>query len=316
MKKLSWMLIVALIVSLFAFTAVAEDAVTPVEIWPEGNVPYEYDPVNAPTTVTQFELWGSTMDVPTESYAPYMMAYTVENPIYSVVLMPGGGYFHMNSLELEGSAIAAKFNEAGISCFVVAYRIGPNDYRGILADGQRAMRYVRYHAADYGIDPDKIAMMGFSQGGHLSIMTAEHTEFAIDDPDYVPDEIDSVSCAPNALILGYPVVTLEEGVTFEPGALIFCNGNQELREKYSGENAVTADLGPVFIWLCADDDLVPPENSYRLAQACAEAGVEYELHVFQEGGHGIGLAEGQDCSIWMNLAIDFVERLAAESAAE
>lgn len=310
MKKLLLLAAAACTLALTA-PALAEDYEL-IPLYPEGNVAYAYDAENAPTAVTQVEFLGSMLDLPTESYDPYLAAFPVENPIYSVVFFPGSGYFHMNSFEMEGVDIARKMNEQGISCFVCGYRVSPNDYRAILADGQRAVRYVRYHAEDYGIDPEKIAVFGFSAGGHLALMTSEHTDFAVEDPNYTPDEIDEVSCKPNAVLLGYPVVTMEEGVTFEPGAQVFYNGEatEEARAAYSAELAVPEDMGPVFIWLCADDNLVPNANSLRLAAQCDALGIPYELHVFQQGGHGIGLAEGMEASAWYDLAVSFIQRLA------
>lgn len=313
MKKRLLLFIAACATVLMASPVFAEETHELVPLYPEGNVAYAYDAENAPTAVTEVDFFGAPLELPTESYDPYISAYTVENPIYSVIFFPGSGYFHMDSYALEGTDIAQKMNERGISCFVVGYRVSPNDYRGILADGQRAVRYVRYHADDYGIDPDKIAVFGFSAGGHLALMTTEHPDYTVEDENYVPDEIDEISSMPNACLLGYPVVTMEEGVTFEPGAQVFFNGEAtaEARAQFSAENSLPDDMGPVFIWLCADDDLVPNANSLRLAAACDEKGIPYELHVFQSGGHGIGLAEGIDTSSWFDLSVDFINRLAA-----
>ena len=310
--------ILALILVLSCFTALAEAAEPELEpLYPEGNVAFAYDAENNPTSVTEIEFFGNTIPLPmTEPYDPYIKAYTVENPIYSVIFFPGSGYFHMNSFEIEGVDIARKMNEYNISCFVCAYRVSPSDYHAILADGQRAVRYVRYHADDYGIDPDKIAIFGFSAGGQLTLYTCEDPDREVDDPNYVPDEIDQVSAMPNAILLGYPGVSWKKGLAFEPGAAVFFNGEpeDEMRAKFSTEDFIPDNMVPTFIWLCADDPLVPNANSLILAEKLAEKKIPYEVHVFQAGGHGSGLSEGTPCEPWFDLSVAFIQRLAAPEA--
>ena len=296
-----------------AYTASSAEDHLLLPLYGESNVAYAYDGVNAPTKVTEVQFLGEPLAMPmVEEYDPYISAYTVENPIYTVIFFPGSGYFHMNSYALEGTDIAKKMNERGISCFVCGYRVSPNDYRGILADGQRAVRWVRYHADEYGVDPEKIAVFGFSAGGHMALMTCEYPEYAVEDPNYVKDVIDEMSAMPNACLLGYPVVTMEEGVTFEPGAQVFFNGEatKQARAKYSAEDHVPENMPPVFMWLCADDNLVPNANSLRLAAQLDKMNIPYELHVFREGTHGIGLAEGLDCAAWFDLSVSFINRVA------
>ena len=311
--KRTLIMLLALLLALSGFALAEEQAHELLPLYPEGNVAYAYDAENNPTKVTEVEFLGSPLPLPmTEPYDPYIAAYTVENPIYTVIFFPGSGYFHMNSFGLEGTEIAEKMNEAGISCFVCGYRVSPSDYNAILADGRRAVRYVRYHAEEYGVNPDKIAVFGFSAGGHLALMTCEFPDMPVDDPNYTPDEIDAMSAMPNACLLGYPVVTMEEGVTFEPGAQVYYNGEatEEARAAFSAEDHLPENMVPTFIWLCADDPLVPNANSLRLAAKLDEMKVPYEVHLFQEGGHGVGLAEGTPCSAWYDFSVAFIQRLA------
>lgn len=311
---------VKILTAILTATALSVIGIVPVlgaemePLYAEGNVPFANVESEDPSWVDPDDEQSNELlnmfgkEGPDESYEPFLEAYPVENSAYSVVIFPGGGYFQL-SYESEGTDIAKAYNEAGISAFVVKYRIAPSDYRGILADGQRAVRYVRYHADDYKIDPDKIAVCGFSQGGHLALMTCEHPDYTINDENYTPDEIDEESSMPNACITGYGVVTLEKEKTFEIGAQIFTHCDDSLRDEYSAEKGISDDMCPVFSWLCADDPLVPPENSFLLANACEEKNIPYELHVFQNGGHGIGLAEGLNASAWLDLSVSWLENL-------
>ena len=305
-------------------------------LYTEDNLPYAYDPQRdepslpseaAIESVVETQLsmaraanpdkydeeklskyFREQIDIGAESYMPTIQSFPVEGSRSAVIVFPGGGY-HMLSKTVEGTEIAKAFNARGITAFVVRYRIAPCDYRAILADGQRAVRYVRAHAGKYGVDPDRIAACGFSQGGHLALMTCQHPEFTVDDPSYRPDEVDALSSVPNACIVCYGVATLEKGHTFEVGAEIFTHGDEGMRAEYSAENGVTGDMCPTFVWLNADDLLVPVEGAYRLADALAAQGVPYAFHVFGEGGHGCGLGGDLPCGAWMSLACDWMDRV-------
>ena len=226
-----------------------------------------------------------------------------------VIVCAGGGYEFR--ADHEGDPVAEFFNEYGISSFNLAYRFAPYNYFAIRADVNRAVRWVRYHADDYNIDPKKIAILGFSAGGHLACMGATHYDFGTMEGD----EIDSVSCRPDAAILCYPVVTLDDKYTHEGTKANLLAGiadphRSELEIRLSGENAVTENTPPTFIYHNADDSGVPVENSIGLAAALSANKVPFEFHVFEKGGHGGGLYKDHEgTNQWPHLAADWLKRM-------
>lgn len=207
----------------------------------------------------------------------------------AIVIFPGGGY--AMRAPHEGEGYAKYFHDKGYQCFVVSYRVAPYAHPAMLTDGLRAVRYVRYHAERFHVDPKKIAVMGSSAGGHLAVTCMTH--FA----DALPkaDAIDEMSARPDAAILCYPVVTLED-YTHTGTRDNFCAGHEnkeELCHAYSGEIAVSADCPPVFLWHADNDPAVPVENSLQLASALKKSGVRFSLHIYPDNRHGIGLAEAE-----------------------
>lgn len=270
--------------------------------------PKVYDASAAAQAYAQHEeisLWENTADIPyyEESYGvkpPTITPYIAEGNTNGgcVIVCPGGGYVSL-ALEKEGTKPALALNENNISAFVLQYRIKPYSKDAILSDIFRAVRYVRAHAEEFGIDPDKIAVMGFSAGGHLAAMSLEHSEE--DDLKVLakgkkPDETDEVSAKPNYGILCYPVISLKDELTHETTRKQFLGADhdeeEELILQYSAEEGVTKDTPPVFIWHCQNDQTVPSANSEKFAEAMEKAGVECELHIYPFGAHGLGMAEG------------------------
>ena len=255
-----------------------------------------------------FPLWGNEIPpygVGQGEVLPTVMPYLVEKPKYSVVIFPGGGYFQL-SVASEGIAIAKALNADGVSAFVVTYRYKPCDGRAILADGMRAMQFVRYYAEDFAIDKDKIALMGFSAGGHLAVTVAEHQ------PETIWDDISRESAAPNALLLGYPVVTLEDG-TFPTMPGIFLGEekeNSELLAKYSYEYRPEA-IPAAFSWYSVKDTAVDyTKNAEALHRKLCELGIPSECHGFSDGAHGIGLGRDfPEYATWLSLAVRFTDSL-------
>jgi acetyl esterase/lipase len=206
----------------------------------------------------------------------------------AVVILPGGGYQHL-AMEKEGYAVARWLNTLGIAAFVVQYRLGPTYHHpSELMDAQRAIRTVRSRAAQLGIDPAKIGIMGFSAGGHLASTAGTH--FDAGNPR-ASDPIDRASSRPDFMILGYPVITLKDPYAHKGSRtyLLGANSDPALVASLSNETQVTKDTPPTFLVHTSDDSTVPVENSILFYQALHRAGVPAELHIFETGPHGFGL---------------------------
>ena len=211
----------------------------------------------------------------------------------AVVICPGGGY-HFLAYDQEGYDCAEWFRGLGISAFVLTYRLAPDHLPCQLMDVQRAIRYLRYHAKDFHLDPDKIGVMGFSAGGHLAGSAAVHFREKL----CPTDEIDEVSARPDYAILCYPVISSEE--FGHEGSLINFLGEekaqkQTCRDFFSLEKNVTPEMPPIFLWHTAEDTVVPVENSLAMASALAKNNVPVELHIYPYGPHGQGQANGNHC---------------------
>ena len=213
----------------------------------------------------------------------------LKKPRPCVLICPGGGY--AMRAEHEGTPFAHLFGLNGIYAGVIHYRVIPNNFPAPYADAARAIRYVRANAETLGVDPKRIAIMGFSAGGHLASTVAIQPELWLDPED---DLAGKVSARPDRMILGYPVVS---GIS-DPhdGSFINIIGekegekNEKLRRQLSNELHVTKKSPPAFIIHKANDGSVPVQNSLRLALAYAAAGVSCETHIYKEGDHGLGAA--------------------------
>ncbi len=205
-----------------------------------------------------------------------------------VVVCPGGGYAHL-AMDHEGVQIAAWLNNLGISAYVLKYRLGPKYHYPIeLWDAQRAIRYVRSHAVDFGIHPDRIGIWGFSAGGHLASTVATH--FASSDGE--ADPIDRQSDRPDFAILSYPVITMLEPYVHLGSRrnLLGDKPDPALVQLLSNELQVTTRTPPTFLFHTTEDQVVPVENSVNYYLALRKAGVPVEMHIYQKGKHGVGLA--------------------------
>lgn len=223
--------------------------------------------------------------------SPTITAYmprSLAQPVTAVIVAPGGGYSNLASNH-EGRQVANYLNGLGIAAFVLKYRLGPKYHHPVeLGDAQRAIRMVRAKAADWHINPDRIGIMGFSAGGHLA-MTAS-TLFKGGDAG-ASDPIERVSARPDFAVLGYPVISLTEPWTHQGSKknLLGDNPDPALAKSLSGENAVTAQTPPTFLFHTNGDTGVPAENSIYYYLALRKAGVVAEMHIFQRGPHGVGL---------------------------
>ena len=218
-----------------------------------------------------------------------------------IIVCPGGGYRNLAS-DHEGKQVAEWMNTLGVSAFVLQYRVGPR-YRhpAPLRDAQRALRLVRSKAKDFGIDPSRLGVIGFSAGGHLASTIG--TLFDDGQRD-AADPIERMGSRPDFLILAYPVISLGAPFTHK-GSLASLLGDSPdsgLVRELSTEGRVTARTPPTFLFHTADDPVVPAENSIAFYAALRAANVPAEMHVFAHGPHGVGLAQ-QDraLSAWPSL---------------
>jgi acetyl esterase/lipase len=238
------------------------------------------------------------------SQTPILIPYLVPSgkPTGAVIVCPGGGYAHL--APHEGEPIARWVNSRGYSAFVLHYRLA--HHPAPLEDAKRAIQYVRYKAAEFNVAPDKIAILGFSAGGHLAASAG--TLFTSGDPN-AEDPIARCSSRPDAMILCYPVISF--GPCGHQGSMVNLLGEnppKELVEKLSLENAVTKQTPPAFIWHTQDDEAVPVENSLLFAKALKKHGVPFALHIYPHGRHGLGLGEGLEAS-WTGLCGKWLESL-------
>jgi len=223
-----------------------------------------------------------------------------------VVVAPGGGYEHL-AIQKEGEDIALWLNTRGVAAFVLKYRLGPKYHHPIeLGDAQRAIRTVRANAAEYGVATDHVGMWGSSAGGHLTA-TAE-TRFDNGNASAV-DAIDRQGSRPDFLVLAYPVITLMDPQA-HTGSRKFLLGDvpdPALVQSLSAETQVTSDTPPTFLFATTDDKTVPVMNSVLFYEALVKAKVPVEMHLFQHGGHGAGLAAANpQLSVWPDLVIKWM----------
>ena len=208
----------------------------------------------------------------------------------AVVVCPGGGYSVL-AMDHEGRQVAEWLNSLGVDAYILKYRFAPRYHHpAMIEDAQRALRYVRANAQQWGIAPDHIGIWGFSAGGHLASTAATH--FDPGNPSS-PDPIERVSSRPDFAILAYPVITCTEWFRHQGSCknLLGDNPDPKLAEFLSNEKQVTAQTPPTFLFHTNDDEGVPAENSVAFYMALRKAGVPAELHIYQHGRHGVGLAQ-------------------------
>jgi len=208
----------------------------------------------------------------------------------AVVICPGGGYGHLAD-DHEGRQPAEWLNQRGIAAFVLRYRIAPRyNHPAPLQDAQRAVRMVRAGAKEYHVDPTRIGIWGFSAGGHLASSAGTHFDDGKADAE---DVIERASCRPDFMILCYPVITMSEAYTHKGSRnnLLGKLPDAELVEYYCNEKRVTPRTPPTFLFHTGTDTAVVPENSVMFYQALRKANVPAELHIYEKGPHGVGLAQ-------------------------
>jgi acetyl esterase/lipase len=217
----------------------------------------------------------------------------------AVIICPGGAYWGL-AIDHEGAQIARWLNGLGITAFVLKYRLPDNSIMenksiGPMQDGQRAIRIVRSHAKEWGINPDKIGIMGFSAGGHLAATLSTH----FNEKAYQPE--DSTSARPDFSLLIYPVISMDSVITHLGSRVNLLGGNpsSELVKHFSNELQVSSETPPAFMVHSLDDGAVPVQNSINYALSMHKFNIPCELHLYQTGGHGYGLGRSANTeSTW------------------
>ena len=236
------------------------------------------------------------------SFEPSVTPYIVNENKTAVLVCPGGGYG--GKADHEGKPIAEMFNNHAINAFVLDYNVMPCHKFAPLSDAQRAIRTLR------SLGYEKVGICGFSAGGHLTCTSATLYNFEAYKKE---DEIDSLSARPDAFIPCYPVVTFEDEFTHMGSRQNLLSSeweSKELVDLFSNEKNIKTDTPPAFIWHTATDEAVPVRNSFELARALSEKGVHFELHIFPEGCHGLGLAyDHEDIKVWSDCACTFLKKL-------
>lgn len=288
---------------LLMLTAAAPLVANPTEgmiipLWPEG--------VPGQKAAEETEVFDdgrySNVHEPTLTYH----APAVDRPTRTAVIVcPGGGY-RLLSFAREGLQYARWLNQQGITVFILKSRLKEYGHPHPLRDVLRAMRYVRSHAAEYGIDADRIGVMGSSAGGHL----AASASTLYGHPDgRTGAEIDEVNARPDFAILMYPVISMVDGVAHEGSRhnLIGESPSPELFNLMSLEKQVTAQTPPTLIIHTQDDAAVPVTNALHYYAAMTAADVPGELYVFQSGPHGMAMKPGLGtASDWPDRAAEWL----------
>lgn len=225
-----------------------------------------------------------------------------------LLVIPGGGYQFVS--EREAEAIAVKFLSEDFAVFVLKYTVDGFEYPTPINEALASVKYIRDNCEKYHVDPNYISLLGFSAGGHLA---ASSTLLCTD--KYFADLLDCSNddLKVNGLLLAYPVITMGK-YTHEGTRDQICNGDEKLVDKLSVEKHITSDFPPTFIWLTAEDVLVPPYNSLELAQQLVNNNVTVELHMYPKGHHGLATCDTMtnekdfsDVKNWIGQAIYFLK---------
>ena len=231
----------------------------------------------------------------------------------AVIICPGGGY-SAQARDNEGYTTALKMEEAGYRTFILNYRVTPSHYPEPQKDLALAVKYVRANQTRYGIDPNRVMVMGFSAGGHLCGSFTAHCgeieKAVMEDLEKnhgaLHEKYQGVSVRPDMVCLSYPVVSfLKE--SHEDSFQALTGGDESLREKLSIERQVDGNYPKTFVWACQDDELVPVSNAVRMGEALKAASVPHKLKIYPTGGHGCGTAEGTSAELWMSEMLEFMD---------
>ena len=234
---------------------------------------------------------GALGDSPADQprITPFPAPRTPAHETHTAVLVFPGGSYRMLATDYEGVQEAKWLNNLGVSAFMVEYRLGPRYHHPVeLNDAARAIRWVRAHAAEYGIDPNRVGVWGFSAGGHLASTLGTH--FDKGNPA-AADPMDRLSSRPDFMVLAYPVIgPIGPAAIDSFDNLLGKDATPVITEEVTNDHHVTADTPPAFLVTTSADKAVFPENSINFYLALRRAGVPAELHIYQNGNHGFGMA--------------------------
>lgn len=305
----------ALGMAAFPLRVSADDIVQPspsaetIPLWP--SVPPGGENVEIkPTTVERSTTPSEFRDRLLAGIAtPLLAIFRPREPDGSAMLIAPGGGYSFEDFDREGVEPALRLNQAGVTAFVLVYRLPGEGWQNRgevpLQDAQRALRIIRSRGPrDYGIDPARIGVVGFSAGGHLAASLA--TRFAAS--VYTPiDAIDGIDARPDFAALLYPVITMLPPFAHEASCekLLGRDASTALRAAYSPDRYVSAQTPPCFLCAAADDTDVPIDNSLEMFAALRRTNVPAEMHLFERGGHGFALrgAAGLPASAWPDLLL-------------
>lgn len=245
------------------------------------------------------EVQNATTDQVSKVTMPSLSVFIPEKPNgTAIVICPGGGYAYL-AINKEGYKVAKWLNTLGITAFVLKYRL-PSDQImedktiGPLQDAQEAIRYIKRNAAKWGVNTEKVGIIGFSAGGHLASTLSTHYN------DLVYKAIDTVSAKPSFSILIYPVLSMDDKITHKGSRnnLLGAAPSEALIEKYSNEKQIDAATPPTYIVHAMDDKTVPVENSINYLLALKKNNVPCEIHLYESGKHGFGLGNSGTSKNW------------------
>jgi acetyl esterase/lipase len=289
----------------------SEISQTEIQLW-SGNAP-GYNGVQLTQKITEKSKDPQIHDraitgVENPSIIPFFPSKGKENGT-AVLIMPGGAYDHL-TFDKEGYDVAQWLNSVGVTAFVLKYRLPAegwlNGYNVPLEDAQRAIRIIRENANQWGLDPNKVGVAGFSAGGHLAATLGEKYSAQV----YTPvDSADQLNARPDFMILGYPVASMENGITNVPSRqkLLGSTPSQDLIDQFSSELHVDGNTPPTFIVQASNDTSAPTQATTAFYNALKQAKVDAEMHAFRTGGHGFGIRSASGAlELWTVLADEWL----------
>jgi acetyl esterase/lipase len=297
---------VLLLLSFLMFNCIAQNAT--VKIWPAG-IPGAINNDSYTEKISEANGLATRIEKVTYPTLYVFLPQSDKATGKAVLICPGGGYGFLSFIN-EGFPMAKWLNDNGIAGIILKYRL-PSDLImkdksvGPLQDAQEAMRIIRRNAAVWNIDPKKVGVMGFSAGGHLASTLSTHFAEKVYEPS------DTTSARPDFSLLIYPVITMD--ATFTHGGtrrgLLGDNPSEDAVKRFSNELQITDKTPPTFLVHAADDKAVPVKNSIVYFEGLLKNNIPAELHIFQKGGHGFGLAlNGGTESAWPDLTISWLKK--------